>query len=247
VAERDVKPRVLIIEDDVAMNNMLALNLEKQGFNVSSVTRGREGLKAVYEERPDVVILDIMMPGMDGYQVCERLRDISDVPIIMLTAKVEEKDELKGFSLGADDYVTKPFSLKVLTARIRAALRRTESGSQANDAVYDDGTLRVDLERRQVSRNGESVDLTPTEFRLLACLVRDKGRVVSHEELQEDVWGPGYTDATDCLSVYVRYLRKKLEDDPGEPEYILNRWGTGYWFAPQPHGSSSENLAKVGQ
>jgi two-component system KDP operon response regulator KdpE len=227
-------PKVLIIEDDVAMNNMLALNLEKQGFKVSSVTCGRDGLRAVYDERPDVVILDIMMPGMDGYQVCERLRAISDVPVIMLTAKVEEKDELRGFELGADDYVTKPCSLKVLTARIRAALRRAESGAEAQDAVYDDGTLRVDLERRQVSRNGEAVDLTPTEFRLLAHLVRHKGRVLSHEELQEEVWGPGYTDATDCLSVYVRYLRKKLEDDPGEPEYILNRWGTGYWFAPQP-------------
>ena len=245
--ERDSRPRVLIIEDDVAMNNMLALNLEKQGFEVSSVTRGREGLKAAYEKRPDAVILDIMMPGMDGYQVCERLRDISDVPIIMLTAKVEEKDELKGFALGADDYVTKPFSLKVLTARIRAALRRAESGSETRDAVYEDGTLRIDLDRRQVFRNAESVDLTPTEFRLLACLVRNKGRVVSHEELQEEVWGPGYTNATDCLSVYVRYLRKKLEDDPGDPQYILNRWGTGYWFAPQPTASSGGNPAQVSQ
>ena len=228
MVESDVRPRVLIIEDDVAMNNMLALNLEKRGFQVSSVTRGRDGLRAAFEERPDVVILDIMMPGMDGYQVCERLREISDIPVIMLTAKVEERDELRGFEVGADDYVTKPFSLKVLTARIRAALRRAETGSQAEDAQYEDGTLRVDLDRRQVSRNGESVDLTPTEFRLLACLVRNKGRVVSHEELQEEVWGPGYANAGDCLSVYVRYLRKKLEDDPGNPQYILNRWGTGY-------------------
>ena len=247
MVESDVRPRVLIIEDDVAMNNMLALNLEKRGFQVSSVTRGRDGLRAAFEERPDVVILDIMMPGMDGYQVCERLRERSDIPVIMLTAKVEERDELRGFEVGADDYVTKPFSLKVLTARIRAALRRAETGSQAEDAQYEDGTLRVDLDRRQVSRNGESVDLTPTEFRLLACLVRNKGRVVSHEELQEEVWGPGYPNASDCLSVYVRYLRKKLEDDPGDPQYILNRWGTGYWFAPQPTASSSENLAQATQ
>lgn len=247
MVERQTGHRVLIIEDDVALNNMLALNLEKQGFEVSSVTRGREGLKAAYDERPDVVILDIMMPGMDGYQVCKRLREISDIPIIMLTAKVAEKDELKGFQAGADDYVTKPFSLKVLTARIRAALRRARNRSQPEDGVYDDGTLRVDLDRHQVFRNDETVSLTPTEFRLLACLVRNKGRVVTHEELQEEVWGPGYTDAADCLSVYVRYLRKKLEDDPGDPQYILNRWGTGYWFAPQPRSSSSENLAKVGQ
>jgi two-component system KDP operon response regulator KdpE len=230
---RNRRHKVLIIEDDVAMNKMLALNLERQGFEISSVMRGRDGLRAAYEERPDVVILDIIMPGMDGYQVCERLRQISDIPIIMLTARVEERDELKGFQLGADDYITKPFSLKLLTARIHAVLRRTERESEAEDAVYDDGILRVDLERRQVFHRGEVINLTATEYRLLAYLVCNTGRVVTHEELQEEVWGPGYGEATDCLSVYVRYLRKKLEDDPAEPQYILNRWGIGYWFAPR--------------
>jgi two-component system KDP operon response regulator KdpE len=224
---------ILIIEDDVALSRMVAMNLEKRGFEVTSRTTGRDGLRAAYEKRPDLVLLDVMMPEMDGWETCRRLRELSEIPVIMLTAKAEERHELRGFELGADDYVTKPFSLKVLTARIRAALRRAAHSSGSEDRVYDDGRLRIDLERRQVFRQGELINLTPTEYRLLACLVRNKGRVMTHEELLEQVWGSSYAGARDSLCLYVRYLREKLEEDASNPVYILNRWGVGYWFAPE--------------
>lgn len=224
--------RILVVEDDVALSQMLTTYLERRGFDVWVASRGREALRLAYKSRPALVILDIMMPGMNGWQACERLRELSDVPIIMLTAKAEERDVLKGFQLGADDYVKKPFSLEELYARIRAVLRRVDQGAGATDEVYDDGTLRIDLQRRQVFRDAKVVDLTPTEYRLLDCLVRNKGRVVGHEELLEEVWGVSYTGARDSLALYIRYLREKLESDPGEPHYILNRWGMGYWFAP---------------
>lgn len=230
-------PKILIVEDDQALIRMLARHLEGRGFEVLPATRGREALKLAFEHRPALVLLDIMMPGMDGWQTCARLRELSDVPIIMITAKAEESDLLKGFKLGADDYIRKPFSLKELEARIYAVLRRGEGGWEVEGDVYDDGTLRVDLERRQVFREGELIALTPTEYRLLECLVRNKGRVVPHEEVLERVWGPEYAGATDSLALYVRYLRKKLEGDPSDPHYILNRWGMGYWFHP---GGESE-------
>jgi two-component system KDP operon response regulator KdpE len=232
-----MRQSILIIEDDVALSKMVATYLRKRGFQVASCTSARDGFRAIYEERPDLVLLDIMMPGMDGWEMCQRLRELSEVPIIMLTAKAEERDELKGFELGANDYVTKPFSLKVLTARICAALRRAERMTESSGRMYDDGTLRVDLERRQVFREGKLINLTPTEYRLLACLVENRGRVVPHEELLERVWGACYAGAKDCLSLYIHYLRQKLEANPSEPIYILNRWGVGYWFAPTGSGA----------
>jgi two-component system KDP operon response regulator KdpE len=236
---------ILIVEDDVALSRMVATYLRKRGFQVASCTGAREGFRAIYEERPDLVLLDIMMPGMDGWEMCGRLRELSKVPIIILTAKAEERDELRGFELGANDYVTKPFSLKVLTARIRAALRGATRMTESSSRMYDDGTLRVDLERRQVFREGKLINLTPTEYRLLACLVENRGRVVPHEELLERVWGACYTDARDCLSLYIRYLREKLEEKPSEPVYILNRWGVGYWFAPTGSGAVSRERSRT--
>jgi two-component system KDP operon response regulator KdpE len=227
-----VGTKILIVEDDEALIRMLATHLETRGFDVLAATRGREALRLAFEKHPALVLLDVMMPGMDGWQTCERLRELSDIPIIMITAKAEETDLLKGFRLGADDYLTKPFSLKELLARIQAVLRRADHGSETEGEVYDDGYLRIDLERNQVFREGELVTLTPTEYRLLECLVENKGRVVPHTELLESVWGAEYAGATDSLALYVRYLRKKLEQDPSEPHYILNRWGMGYWFHP---------------
>jgi DNA-binding response OmpR family regulator len=224
--------KILVIDDDATLNNLLYLNLQPKGYEVLSATSGQEGLRMAYALRPDLIVLDIMMPGTDGWQVCERLRELSDVPIIMLTAKVEQEDVIRGFQLGADDYMTKPFSPEELHARIRAVLRRAHQGSEPAEDIYDDGTLRVDLQRRQVFRRGKLFDLTPTEYRLLSCLVRDRGRVVLHEKLLEAVWGAGYLDAMDSLALYIRYLRQKLEDDPSKPRYILNRWGMGYLFAP---------------
>ena len=226
------KKSILVVEDDAALNHLIAVSLRHEGFDVFSATHGHEALKLAYEVHPDLVILDIMMPEIDGWQTCKRLREMSDVPIIMLTAKVAEEDVIHGFGLGADDYIRKPFSLKELEMRVRAILRRAESEPTETPLVYRDDTLRIDLERQHVFRNGEVVRLTPTEFRLLSCLVQNQGYVVPHKKLLSEVWGPSYVDATASLSLYIRYLRQKLEVDPTDPSYIRTRWGVGYWFAP---------------
>jgi two-component system KDP operon response regulator KdpE len=227
-----VREKILIIDDDRALTEMLAQKLEPRGFEVLSAERGLDGLKMAYENHPDMVILDVMMPDMDGWETCRRLRELSDVPILMLTGKVSEEDVVRGFLLGADDYVRKPFNLKELEGRIRAILKRASGNSAENNLVFDDGKIRVDLERQQVFRGGKMVHLTSTEFQLLSCLVKRQGTLVPHDEILNEVWGPGYLDATACLSLYIRYLREKLEDNPGEPHYIRTKWGSGYWFAP---------------
>jgi two-component system KDP operon response regulator KdpE len=227
-----VREKILIIDDDRALTEMLAQKLEPRGFEVLSAERGLDGLKMAYENHPDMVILDVMMPEMDGWETCRRLRELSDVPILMLTGKVSEEDVVRGFQLGADDYVRKPFNLKELEGRIRAILKRANGIEAENNQVFDDGKIRVDLERQQVFREGKMVHLTSTEFQLLSCLVKRQGTLVPHDEILSEVWGPGYLDATACLSLYIRYLREKLEDNPGEPRYIRTKWGSGYWFAP---------------
>ena len=227
-----MKETLLVVEDDSELNKLLVTTLERRGYKVLSATHGKEALQTAYQLHPDLIILDIMMPDIDGWQTCKRLREMSDVPIVMLTAKAEESDVIQGFSLGADDYVKKPFSLKELEMRIRAVLKRAQREKDEVTAVYEDETLRIDLERKHAFRRGEMLHLTPTEFRLLGSLVQRKGCVIPHRELLAEVWGEGYLDATACLSLYIRYLREKLEDDPGEPQYIRTKWGIGYWFEP---------------
>ena len=192
---------------------------------------GSEGLKLAYRLHPDVIVLDIMMPDLDGYETCRRLREISEVPVLMLTAMTSEEDLLRGFEAGADDYVKKPFSLKELEVRIAALIKRNIN-NENGEVSYDDGLLRVDLQRQHVYRDNQRIHVTPTEFRLLSCLIRHRGHVVTHEELLREVWGDGYLDAVPSLSIYIRYLREKLEEEPGEPRYILTKWGVGYWFSP---------------
>lgn len=224
--------KILIVDDDPALSEILALKLTPSGFKVLTANTGREALKKAYENKPDLIVLDVMMPEMDGWETCQRLRELSDVPILMLTAKASEEDVVRGFQLGADDYVKKPFNLKELEGRIRAILKRANSTERENHLVYDDGSLRIDLERQQVFRNGQLIHLTSTEFQLLKVLVKHSGSTVPHDELLTNVWGPAYLDATASLSLYIRYLREKLEDNPGEPQYIRTKWGLGYWFAP---------------
>ncbi len=224
--------KILIVDDDAALVKVLSLSLEREGFEVVAALSGAEALRKAYESRPDLVILDIMMPHMDGWTTCRRLREIADMPIIMLTAKGDESDIVRGLDLGADDYITKPCSSEELKARIRALLRRVQSTEKTEwQATYDDGWLMIDLSRQQVNVNGEPVDLTPTEFRLLSCLVQRNGQVVPHRELLTEVWGPEYSDQVSYLSVYVRYLRQKIEQNPSQPAYILTKWGMGYRFA----------------
>jgi len=243
--------KVLVIDDDPGLLTLLRLGLEREGFTVVTAESGKEGVRRAYETRPDIIILDIMMPEMDGWLTCQRLRHMCDTPIIMLTAKTARADVLKGLSLGADDYLTKPCSFDELKARIRTVLRRAGGGSRASwRAVYDDGNLRIDLRDGTVYRNGEEVHLTPTESRLLLYLVSQKGRIVPHRELLVGVWGPEYAEEVGYLSVYIRYLRQKIEEDPSRPRYIRTRWGMGYHFAGegavQPVGEGVEGGGEGG-
>ena len=238
--------KILVIDDDSGLLTLLRLGLEREGFTVITAESGKEGLRQAYETRPDVIVLDIMMPEMDGWLTCQRLRSICDTPIIMLTAKTDQSDVLKGLSLGADDYLTKPCSFDELKARIRTVLRRANVGSRDDwRAIYDDGFLRIDLKDGTVMQRGEAIHLTPIEARLLMYLVSQKGRIVPHKELLIGVWGPEYAEEVSYLSVYIRYLRRKIEDDPSNPHYIRTRWRMGYYFAgngvfePELEGSQS--------
>jgi DNA-binding response OmpR family regulator len=226
-----MQAKILLIDDDAALLKLLGQYLEQAGYKVSRATDGRQGLQTLYNERPDLVILDVMMPRLDGWTVCERIRDLSDVPIIMLTAKGEEMDKLRGFRLGVDDYITKPFSFAELTARVDAILSRVQRSSGRRDAhVYHCGQLTIDFESHTVLRAEEVISLTPTEFRLLRCLAQNAGRVLSPESLLREVWGPQYIDETGYIRRYIWYLRQKIEPDPSHPEYILTEREFGYRF-----------------
>lgn len=223
---------ILVIDDDTGLLRLLQLGLEREGFSVITASGGKEGLRQAYQSRPDLVVLDVMMPDIDGWTTCQRLREMSDTPIIMLTARGGEKDILRGLVLGADDYVAKPCNFDELKARIHALLRRAKTpANPAWRTAYDDGKLAVDLSNGTVSLNGSTVHLTPTESRLLMCLMSQAGQVISHKELLTRVWGPEYSDEVGYLSVYVHYLREKIEDDPANPQYVRTRWGMGYYFA----------------
>jgi two-component system KDP operon response regulator KdpE len=221
--------RILIIEDEIPLGEGLATFFRRKGYEALWAPSGVEGLRLAAQSRPDLVVLDIMLPGMDGWEVCRRLRAASAVPIIMLTGKGAQEDVNTGLELGADDYVKKPFDFHELELRVAAVLRRAENGV-SETALFDDGVLRVDLARRSVSARSQLIHLTPTEFRLLACLVRHRGRAVPHAELLREVWGPEYAQDTPNLQVYVRYLREKVEPDPARPQYVLTEWGVGYRF-----------------
>lgn len=229
-----MKRTILVIDDDKDVTLMLKAQLEHKDYQVVIATSGREGLQKAYQVRPDLVLLDIMMPGMDGWEVCRRLRELSSVPIIMLTARNLKGDVVKGLEIGADDYLTKPFSAAELEARIEAVLRRSEmEGGPSNfrSTFYTNGHLTIDFDRRIVTVRGKRVDLTPTEFKLLSVLVRNEGRVLPHRYLLTEVWGPEYADQVDYVKLYIRYLRLKLEDDPSNPTYIQTEWGVGYRFS----------------
>jgi DNA-binding response OmpR family regulator len=230
--EGKMNEKILVIDDDSGLLTLVRLGLEREGFTVFTAESGKEGLRRAYEKRPDVIILDITMPEMDGWATCQRLRSMCDTPIIMLSARTDQADLLRGLSLGADDYLTKPCNFEELKARIRTVLRRTRGDSDdAWRATYDDGNLCIDLKDGTVARQGEAIHLTPTESRLLMYLVSQKGRIVPHRELLVSVWGPEYEEEVGYLSVYIRYLRQKIEDDPSNPRYICTRWRMGYYFA----------------
>lgn len=225
------KYKILVVDDEKRMVRFIQLNLEQDGFQVITAYNGNEALEQVRTQLPDLVILDIMMPDIDGFEVLKKIREVNDVPVIMLTAKGEEDDRVKGLELGADDYITKPFSPRELVSRIKAVLRRTKTFQEDQvDVVEVDERLKIDFSRREVWVEGEKVDLRPTEYRLLYHLVKNAGWVNTHEQLLTKVWGFEYRDEPHYVRLYVNYLRKKLEKDPSNPEYILTERGVGYRF-----------------
>lgn len=223
--------KILIVDDEETTVQLLTVLLEQKGFEVIKAYRAEDGLRKAYRLHPDLVLLDIMMPGMDGMEFCRRLRELSDVPIIFLTALTDRRDVVKGLEMGADDYIVKPYDTDELVARIRAHLRRAPSNRVVEELVFGGGELRINLLNREVIVNGEPRHLTPKEFDLLSVLARNAGRVLTRRELVREAWGAEYDDAVDSLKLYIHYLRKKIERDPLNPEYILTSRGVGYRFA----------------
>ena len=229
--------KILTIDDNPQLSEMLRLCLEKQDYEIIVAYSGSEGLRKFQDNHPDLVVLDIMIPDMDGWEICRSLREMSpNVPILILTVLKEKANIVRGLAMGADGFVAKPFRPGEFVARIQALLRRASitKASSNRSSFYDDGNLAIDLRRQQVYLRGQPVNLSPTEFRLLACLVRNAGHVVPHKTLLTWVWGPGYGDETHYVKLYIRYLRQKIEECPNRPKYVLTEWGVGYRFqAPQ--------------
>ncbi len=224
------KPRILVVDDEPKLVHLVREVLSVAGFDVLSTSSGEGAVEMIALEQPDLVLLDIILSRtMDGYQVARRVREFSDVPIIMLTAKAREEDLLRGFESGADDYLTKPFSAKELLARVRAVLKRARQEPAARgESEIVCGDLRIDLARRRVTVGGREVQLTPTEYNLLHQLARHRNQVLLHEQLLTAVWGAEYRDDLEYLRAYIRYLRQKLEADPANPKRIVTSQGVGY-------------------
>jgi two-component system KDP operon response regulator KdpE len=231
--EMAVAKKILVIDDDPAFVRLVEQVLTQEGYEVLTAVSGREGLRLLFLHRPDMVLLDVVMPEMDGWQTCSRIRDISDIPIIMLTAhKKTEEDIVRGLDFGADNYIIKPVGRRELVGRVRAIMRRAELPPQeaGSGITYSDGYLTVDIAQRKVLVNGELVRLTPIEFRLLALLLQNAGRILTHRQLLEKVWGWEYIDDLDYVRIYIWHLRQKIEPDQAQPKYIITELGVGYSF-----------------
>ena len=225
--------KVLIIEDEKSISDIIKFNLTKEGFEVETSYDGQDGLTKALSVEPNLILLDVMLPLMDGFQVCKKIRETSSIPILMLTAKEEEVDKVLGLELGADDYITKPFGMRELIARIKANIRRMDLMANLKDVpsnVQDFGNLAVDLNRYEVRKNGKALELTLREFELLKYLAERENKVFSREQLLEEVWGYEYYGDIRTVDVTVRRLREKLEDDSSDPKYIMTKRGIGYYF-----------------
>lgn len=231
-------PRVLVVEDEPKILRLIGRNLQAEGYTPILAGNGEAGLKLAAEEQPDLVLLDLWLPDVDGLEVCRRLREFSQAPVIMLTARAREVDKLQGFRAGADDYITKPFSVREMLARIDAVLRRAK-GTDPGEPVIRVGRLTLDLDRRQAQVNGNPVELTPTEYNLLSELMANCGKVMTHEQLLRAVWGPEYIDSVDYLRVYVSHLRRKLGDGSGD-NLITTVPGVGYVIQEDPETEPEE-------
>jgi two-component system KDP operon response regulator KdpE len=229
-----MREKILVIEDDHEFSNLTQTWLKDAGYEVITAENGVEGMRRLYSSRPNLVLLDVNMPKMDGYEVCRRIRDMSDIPVLMLTVNNQKSDRLKGFDLGADDYIAKPVDFPELIARVQAVLRRIGSTAQDDGpSTFHNGEIEIDWRSRQVWIRGERVKFSPTEFKILACLIKNRGWIVTHEQLLEKAWGPNYIGDKSFVKLYIRYLRQKIEKDPHNPQIILTERGVGYHFAMQ--------------
>lgn len=236
--------RILVVDDEERIVRFIRLNLEQDGFQVEEAFNGKSAMDKLRQTLPDLILLDVMLPDIEGFDVLAMIRENHDVPIIMLTAKTEEDDRVRGLELGADDYVTKPFSPRELVSRVRAVLRRTDSQrANTSTAIDVDERLKLDFDRREVWVDGELVKLRPTEYRLLFHLVQNAGWVVTHDQILAKVWGYEYRDEPHYVRLYINYLRQKLEKDPSDPKYILTERGVGYRFVDFER-EQNENQAK---
>jgi DNA-binding response OmpR family regulator len=235
---REPRHRILVVDDEPRMIRFIQMNLELEGYQVSQAGNGFEALNKLRDDLPDLVILDVMMPDMDGFETLRLLREVSAVPVIMLTVKADEEDKVRGLELGADDYVTKPFSPRELSSRVKAVLRRAEMPAPVEKSVTRiDDFLQIDFDRRLVIAGGKEIKLRPTEYRLLYHLVNNAGRILTHEQLLSKAWGYEYREESHYLRLYVTYLRQKIEPDPANPRYILTERGVGYRFVDFKQGA----------
>jgi DNA-binding response OmpR family regulator len=231
--EKSMDAKILLIDDSQEMTWLLKRALARDDYEVEVAHSGNEGLRQAYAFQPDLILLDIMMPGMDGWEVLHRLREFSDVPVIMLTAVGGADKTVMGLDIGADDYITKPFEIEELKARVRAILRRASlpSSEESRPLRFGGGDLVIDPSSHRVTAGGNLIDLTPTEYKLLLYLAYNAGYVLSADQILANVWGPGYEDSPTNVKVYIRRLRQKIEADPNDPRYILTQWGVGYYLA----------------
>jgi len=240
--------RILVVDDEERMVRFIRLNLEHDGFQVVEAFTGQQAMDRLRETLPDLVLLDVMLPDIDGFEVLRLIRESNDVPVIMLTAKSEEEERIHGLELGADDYVTKPFSPRELVSRVRAVLRRTDAArGDATGLIEVDDRLKIDFDRREVWVDGKLVKLRPTEYRLLYHLVQNAGWVVSHDQILAKVWGYEYRDEPHYVRLYVNYLRQKLEEDSSNPKYILTERGVGYRFVDFRREQTQKEKEKKGK
>jgi Response regulators consisting of a CheY-like receiver domain and a winged-helix DNA-binding domain len=229
------KEKILIVDDEEHIIELLKFNLLNAGYEILTANNGIDAVKIAKAEKPNLLLLDLMLPGIDGFDVCKEIKrnnEMKSTSIIMLTAKGEELDKILGLELGADDYITKPFSVRELLARVKAVLRRTNSFNEAEEEVYNSQNLKVDFERHEVYVNGEKVDLTLKEFELLQILIKNKGKILKRETLLDKIWGYEYIGETRTVDVHIRYLRKKIEEDDKNPRFIETIRGVGYRFNP---------------
>ena len=222
--------KILVVDDEELLVKGIRFNLQNEGYEVITGSNGAEAVLLTQIEKPDLVVLDVMMPEMDGLTACSKIREFSNIPIILLTAKTEDMDKLIGFDHGADDYLTKPFNILELKARIRALLRRATYAGQSAANTLTSGTITLDLDARNAYRAGELVDLTAKEFDVIEFLMRNPNRVYSRESLLDTIWAYEYRSEIRTVDVHIRRLREKLEENPAEPQYIMTKWGVGYYF-----------------